>query len=233
MSTIGRYVKATAKAGQGELLAERLLQVAEILRRAPGCELYVINRSAGDADVIWVTEAWRSQADLDASLEMEEVRPLIPEVTGLLAGAMERIDVVPLGGAGLPDEPPAGWTRLHLPEAEDVAAKFGYGEAGEARFPTEELGAGHTGISHQRLRPGKRQAFGHRHDRAEEVYVVLSGGGRMRIDDEEVELRPLDAIRVGPRHARAFEAGPEGLEYLAVGPRVRGDGEILPGWWGG
>jgi mannose-6-phosphate isomerase-like protein (cupin superfamily) len=99
------------------------------------------------------------------------------------------------------------------------------------RFPSDDLDAEHTGLSHQRLRPGKRQMFAHRHRHAEEVYVVLSGTGRVRIEDEIVDVGPMDAIRVGPQQTRAFEAGADGLEYLAFGRRARGDAEIVPDWW--
>ena len=86
-------------------------------------------------------------------------------------------------------------------------------------------------MSHQRLRPHRRQGFGHRHHRAEEIYLVLGGSGRVRIDDEVREVRQLDAIRVAPGSTRAFEAGPDGLEVLAVGPHRNGDGEMLPEFW--
>src|SRR5438445_9454995 len=100
------------------------------------------------------------------------------------------------------------YTIKNLRDTEDSAARFGFGEAGEAHFPKEELGAESTGLSYQVLKPGCRSPFGHRHDSAEEIYVVLSGGGRMRLDDEIVELKQLDAIRVAPKVARRFEAGP-------------------------
>jgi len=86
-------------------------------------------------------------------------------------------------------------------------------------------------LSHHRLRADTRQPFGHRHERAEEVYVVIAGSGRVKLDDEIAELRPLDAVRVAPAVTRAFEAGPDGLELLAFGPRHDGDGELFPGWW--
>jgi mannose-6-phosphate isomerase-like protein (cupin superfamily) len=86
-------------------------------------------------------------------------------------------------------------------------------------------------VSHQRLKPGKRQAFAHKHDQAEEVYVVLKGSGRVKLDDEILDIDTLDAIRVSPGVIRQFEAGPDGIELLAVGPRRDGDGETLPGWW--
>lgn len=122
-------------------------------------------------------------------------------------------------------------TIKNLNAVEDVASKYGLGESGEARFAREDLDATQTGLSHQRLRPGKRQQFGHRHDEAEEIYLVLSGSGRVKLDDEIVEIERLDAIRVSPKTTRAFEAGPDGLELVAFGPHKQGDGEILPGWW--
>jgi mannose-6-phosphate isomerase-like protein (cupin superfamily) len=101
----------------------------------------------------------------------------------------------------------------------------------EVRFANEDLEAESTGLSYHRLKPGRRQAFGHRHDEAEEVYVVIRGSGRLKLDDELVEVEALDAIRVAPQVTRAFEAGDDGLEVIACGPRHEGDGEIVPGWW--
>jgi mannose-6-phosphate isomerase-like protein (cupin superfamily) len=124
-----------------------------------------------------------------------------------------------------------GYTIKNLRDVEDMAAKSGFGDTGEAHFPREALNLQRTGFSHQRLRANKRQAFGHRHKEAEEVYVVMNGSGRVKLDDEFVELRPLDAIHVQPGTARGFEAGPDGLEYLAFGPRVAGDAEIIRDFW--
>jgi mannose-6-phosphate isomerase-like protein (cupin superfamily) len=124
-----------------------------------------------------------------------------------------------------------GYTIRNLRDVEDMAAKSGLGETGEARFPREELGLKRTGFSHQRLRANKRQAFGHRHKEAEEVYVVLNGSGRMKLDDEVVDVHQLDAIHVQPGTARGFEAGPDGLEFMAFGPRVAGDAEIIREFW--
>src|SRR5436190_15159873 len=100
---------------------------------------------------------------------------------------------------------PAPYTVKKLTEVEDSAPKFGYGELQEARFATGDLEGEHTGVSHHRVKPGKRQGFGHKHENAEEVYVVVSGSGRMKLDDEIVDLEPLDAIRVAPGVIRAFE----------------------------
>jgi quinol monooxygenase YgiN len=99
VARIGRYAKATAKPGQGEALAAKLLEVARSLRDAPGCELYVINRSRDEQDVVWVTELWESEEHMDAALERS--RESIPQVLALVDG-FERIDLEPLGGVGVP-----------------------------------------------------------------------------------------------------------------------------------
>gem|GEM_PF-1175974 len=125
----------------------------------------------------------------------------------------------------------SSYTIHKLTDTDDMAPKYGLDEQGEARFATDDLAAEQTGLSLQSLKPGKRQAFGHRHDTAEEVYVVLSGSGRMKLDDEIADIGAMDAIRVAPAVTRAFEAGPEGLEWLVFGPRCKGDGEVLQGWW--
>jgi quercetin dioxygenase-like cupin family protein len=126
----------------------------------------------------------------------------------------------------------ASFTKLNLNEVEDSAPKFGYGDLQQARFANSGLDVEQAGLSLHRLSPGKRQGFAHKHDKAEEIYVVLSGAGRVKLDDEIVELEPLDAIRVGPGVIRQFEAGPDGLEYVAAGVLAeKDDFELLPGWW--
>lgn len=125
----------------------------------------------------------------------------------------------------------APFTRTRLTDVKDSAPEFGFGDIQEARFARGDLEAERTGVSHQRLKPDQRSPFGHRHDEAEEVYVVLSGSGRLKLDDEIIEIETLDAIRVAPQVMRAFEAGPDGIEVLAVGAHHDGDGEIVPGWW--
>jgi quinol monooxygenase YgiN/mannose-6-phosphate isomerase-like protein (cupin superfamily) len=218
---VGRYAKAVAKPGKGEELARILLDVARALEDVPGCELYVINRAVDDPDTVWVTEIWRSQDELDASLEAEGARERIGEVRDLVE-RFERIDLEPLGGVGYP-VPEAGWTRVALGDVEDMAAKHGFGEMGEARFAHGDLETRQTGLSLQRLRPGRRQMFAHHHQRAEEVYVILEGSGTVTIDGEEVPVSARDAIRIAPTSSRVFEAGPDGLELLVVGPRAPGD----------
>lgn len=123
------------------------------------------------------------------------------------------------------------FTIKNLRETTDSAPKFGLSEMGEAHFVREELGADSTGLAYHVLKPGKRQPFGHRHEKAEEIYVVLSGSGRMRLDDDVVEISALDAVRVAPLIKRAFEAGPDGLSLLVFGPHHEKDGEVLNDFW--
>jgi mannose-6-phosphate isomerase-like protein (cupin superfamily) len=125
----------------------------------------------------------------------------------------------------------APYTLKKLTDIEDAAPKSGFGDIQEARFAKDTLDTKDTGFSYHRVKAGQRQPFGHKHERAEEVYVVLGGAGRIKLDDEIVELEALDAIRVAPEVTRAFEAGPNGLDLLAFGPRREGDGEVLMGWW--
>jgi quinol monooxygenase YgiN/mannose-6-phosphate isomerase-like protein (cupin superfamily) len=233
VSGVGRYVKFTAQRGRGDELAQLLLGAADQLRDTAGCELYVINRSRSEPDVVWVTELWLSQESLDASLEQlrtEEGQARVSQVTALLAGPPEVIELEPLGGVGYLAGG-SGCTHVNLEDVEDMAPKFGFGEMGEARFAHRALATVRTGISHQRLRPGVRQAFGHHHDHAEEVYVVLKGSGRVRVDDEIRDIQALDAIRIAPQSTRAFEAGRDGLEFLVVGPHHAGDVHMAPDFW--
>jgi mannose-6-phosphate isomerase-like protein (cupin superfamily) len=123
------------------------------------------------------------------------------------------------------------FTHKKLTDVKDSAPEFGMEDVQEARFAKKDLDAEDTGVSHHRLKPGQRTPFGHKHEEAEEVYVVIGGSGRLKLDDEIIEVERLDAIRVSPEVVRAFEAGPEGIEVLAVGTRRDGDGEVIPGWW--
>ncbi|HVS84249.1 MAG TPA: cupin domain-containing protein [Gaiellaceae bacterium] len=126
----------------------------------------------------------------------------------------------------------SGWTRINLDEVEDVAPKFGMPDGMSARFPKGELGSEKVAASLQSLGPNMRGPFGHRHEEQEELYVILAGGGRMRLDDEVIEIRARDVIRVAPQTMRAFESGPDGLELLAIGGPIGGDrGEVVQGWW--
>lgn len=121
----------------------------------------------------------------------------------------------------------------NLRDVRDMAPDAGLSEIQEARFARGDLQAEDTGLAYHVLRPGRRQGFAHRHEAAEEIYVVLSGTGRMKIDDEIIEVGPMDAIRVSPQAARAFEAGDQPLEVLAFGPHHEKDGEVIKEeFWG-
>jgi quinol monooxygenase YgiN/mannose-6-phosphate isomerase-like protein (cupin superfamily) len=231
-NTIARHVKFRAAEGRGDALARTLAGVADGLRSEPACELYLIDQDAADRDVVWVTERWTSRDAMNTSLEAEGGEDDIARVKALVAAPPELVELTPAGGAGLADASGApSHTRVALDEVPDTAAAGGFGAMGEARFANDALDTRATGVSLQRLNPGARQPFGHRHHRAEEVYVVLAGSGRAKLDDEIVDLAARDALRVTPGVTRAFEAGPDGLELLACGPRHRGDGEVLMGWW--
>jgi mannose-6-phosphate isomerase-like protein (cupin superfamily) len=120
-------------------------------------------------------------------------------------------------------------TKRNLLAIDDVALSHGLSEVQEARFPRAELGAESTGFVHLRIKPGRREAFAHRHREAEEILVVLSGAGRIELDSEAIELEPLDAVRIGPGVTRRLQAGEGGLEVLVFGPHVEGDAEIVEG----
>jgi quercetin dioxygenase-like cupin family protein len=121
-------------------------------------------------------------------------------------------------------------TIKNLRDVEDIAPKFGFDSVQESRFAWRDLQAQDTGLAYYRMKPSQR-GFGHRHDDAEEIYVVLGGTGRVKLDDEVAEIGPLDAIRVAPDVVRAFEAGPDGLELLVFGPHHEGDGKMLGDVW--
>lgn len=233
---ISRYAKATAKSGKGGELSEILLEAAEANRAFDGCLQYEVHQSVFDPDTIWVTEAWVDQDAVKASLEAESNKELIARARPLIED-MELIELVPLGGieARLADPRPAtaapGFTHSSIDEIEDKAPGFGMEQITEARFAGEELGIRQTGFAYFRLKPGQRVPFGHSHQKAEEVYLVTEGSGRIKLDDEIRDLVKGDVLRIGPEVVRAMEAGPEGIEYVAFGQKHAGDGDMKPGWW--
>ena len=119
------------------------------------------------------------------------------------------------------------YTIKNLREVKDAAAEAGVSDSLEARFAHEDLGSETSGISYQVVKAGQRQPFAHKHEEMEEIYVVLSGTGRLKLDDAVEEVGPLDAIRIAPAVTRAFEAGDDDLVLLAFSPRAQGDAEIV------
>ena len=126
-----------------------------------------------------------------------------------------------------------GYMLKNLEEVKDSAVEFGLDDFQEARFATKDFDLTQAGFSFLRIKPGQRQPFGHTHDDAEEVYVVIAGSGKAMVGNDELDLKRYDALRVGPGITRAFEAGPDGLETLAFGQHIEEDkGEAFNGWWG-
>jgi mannose-6-phosphate isomerase-like protein (cupin superfamily) len=129
------------------------------------------------------------------------------------------------------------FTRRNLKQdLEDVGSNFDGAPDLEFRLATKALELERSGLSYQRVPPGYRFPYGHTHRTQEEVYVVLRGSGRMKLDDEIVELEEWDAVRVPPGTWRGYEAGPEGLEILVIGaPNLgeapREDVEGRRDWW--
>ena len=127
----------------------------------------------------------------------------------------------------------SGYTKKNLKQdVENAAPKFGMPDELEARFGRGALEGETLGLSLMTLDPNFRIPFGHKHEGQEEVYVIVRGSARIKVEDEIVELGAWDAIRFDKDTMRNVEAGPEGVEYLAFGagddPR---DAEMAPGWW--
>ena len=121
-------------------------------------------------------------------------------------------------------------------DLEDIGSVFDGAPDLEFRAATGALALENSALSYQRIPPGYRFPYGHKHKRQEEVYVVLRGSGRMKVDDEIVALKEWDAVRVPPGAWRGYEAGPEGLEILVIGAPNLGEDtrEDVDGqrdWW--
>jgi mannose-6-phosphate isomerase-like protein (cupin superfamily) len=128
----------------------------------------------------------------------------------------------------------AGYTKVNLREdVEDQAPNFGLAPNLEARMARVPLELEQSGISYQRLAPNFRVPFAHRHKTQEEIYVVVRGSMRVKLEDEIVELTQWDAVRVPKETMRGFEAGPDGVEIIAIGaPHTGpGDAEVEQNWW--
>jgi quercetin dioxygenase-like cupin family protein len=125
----------------------------------------------------------------------------------------------------------SNWTIVNLLDVEDSAA--GRMEGLEARMARKDLGSRDLGVSLFRYAPNVRNPMAHSHGEQEEAYVVISGSGRVRLDDEVRDLRQWDIVRVAPEVVRAFEAGADGLDVVAVGgPKPEGgDGVIVESPW--
>ena len=128
----------------------------------------------------------------------------------------------------------AAYTKVNLKDdVDDQAPNFGLAPNLEARMARVPLELENFGLSYQRLAPGFRVPFGHTHNVQEEAYVVVNGSVRVKLDDEIQELRQWDVVRVPRDTMRSFEAGPDGVELLAVGAPNTGPGDanVEQEWW--
>jgi len=125
------------------------------------------------------------------------------------------------------------YTVVNLKQVENMAPKFGLSPGLESRFARVPLELENSGLSYFRVAPDFRPPFGHRHKEQEEVYLVLSGSARLKLDDDVVDLSQWDAVRIPRGVMRAFEGGPEGAEILAFGApsNENRDVEMVRNWW--
>jgi mannose-6-phosphate isomerase-like protein (cupin superfamily) len=125
------------------------------------------------------------------------------------------------------------YTVVNLKQVDDMAPKFGLSPGLESRFARVPLELEHSGISYFRVAPEFRAPFGHTHTEQEEIYLVVAGSARVKLDDEIVELNEWDAVRIPPGTMRGVEGGPEGAELIAFGApsNENRDVEMVQGWW--
>jgi mannose-6-phosphate isomerase-like protein (cupin superfamily) len=128
----------------------------------------------------------------------------------------------------------ADYTKLNLREqVEDQAPKFDMSPDMEYRPARNPLDLENSGVSFFRLEPNFRVPFGHRHNEQEEVYILVDGSAHLKLDDELLELKPWDAVRISKETMRNLEGGPEGAEILLFGAPNAGsdDAQMSQGWW--
>lgn len=124
----------------------------------------------------------------------------------------------------------SGWTKKNFERLRDQSPR---GAPMTWKLSRDAVRSCQVGVSRFTYEPGARMPFGHRHREQEEVYVVVAGSGRAKLDDEIVELEPWDVLRVAPAVVRSFEAGDDGLDLVCVGGRKPsgGDTERVADFW--
>jgi mannose-6-phosphate isomerase-like protein (cupin superfamily) len=127
----------------------------------------------------------------------------------------------------------AGYTKVNLKEVQDQGPNVGLPPEVELRMARVPLECENSGVSYLKVGPGWRMPYGHAHKRQEEIYILINGSARVKLDDDILELTPWTAVRIAPTTVRAMEGGPEGAELIAIGaPNTGpGDGINTPGWW--
>ena len=126
------------------------------------------------------------------------------------------------------------YTHINLrTDVDDQAPNFGLSPNLEARMARVALGLENSGVSYIRIAPGFRIPFGHKHKQQEEVYVLVNGSARIKIEDEVRDLKQWDAVRLHRDTLRGFEAGDDGAEFIAIGaPNTGpGDADVIQEWW--
>jgi mannose-6-phosphate isomerase-like protein (cupin superfamily) len=124
----------------------------------------------------------------------------------------------------------SNYSKVNLLEVDDSSSD---NKDVEARFARKYLDSRDLGVSLFRYAPNYQAKMSHSHKVQEEAYIVVKGSGRILLDEDIVDLKPWDVIRVAPEVVRAFEAGPEGLEIIAVGgPKPEGGDGVrqTPHW---
>ena len=128
----------------------------------------------------------------------------------------------------------SNYTHINLKsDVEDQAPNFGLSPQLETRMARVPLEMENAGVTYLRIAPGFRIPFAHKHKQQEEVYILVSGSARIKLEDEVRDLKQWDAVRVDKDTMRSFEGGPEGAEMLAIGAPSTGpgDAEVVQGWW--
>jgi mannose-6-phosphate isomerase-like protein (cupin superfamily) len=128
----------------------------------------------------------------------------------------------------------ADYTHINLKnDVEDQAPNFGLSPNLETRMARVPLELENAGVTYLRIAPSFRLPFAHKHKNQEEVYVLVGGSARIKVEDEVRELKQWDAVRVHKDTVRGFEAGDEGAEFIVIGaPNTGpGDAEVIQDWW--
>ena len=128
----------------------------------------------------------------------------------------------------------ADYTLVNLKEdVDDQAPNVGLSPHLETRMARVPLEMQNAGVTYLRIAPGYRMPFAHKHKNPEEVYVLVSGSARIKLEDEIEEMKQWDAVRVPRETVRGFEAGDDGAEFIVVGaPNTGpGDAEVIQDWW--
>ena len=124
------------------------------------------------------------------------------------------------------------YTIKNLRDVEDMAVRHGFSETQEARFPRGDLGAEATGVAYHVLKPGKRQPFAHRHQEAEEIFVVLLRLGP-RPSSTTTSSRSGRSTRSGCRRRSRAPSRPttRASRSLVFGPHHEKDAEMVQDFW--